>query len=84
MAVNKGITPTRQDFPEAVGKTVEIVELSADSDFYGITIRFHDKTSLTFNVEPAVITFPVLSVWPKGEEKILKEYPPVQGKTPRL
>jgi hypothetical protein len=75
---------TRQEFPEVKGKTVDFVELAADSDFYGITIRFQDKTSLTFTVEPAVITFPVLADWTGGEEKLLKEYQPMQSKTARL
>jgi hypothetical protein len=76
--------PTRQDFPEVKDKIVDTVELSADSDYYGITIRFHDKTSLTFTVEPCVITFPVLADWAGDDEKLLKEYKPTQSKIPRV
>jgi len=72
----------RQDFPEVKDKIVEIVELSVESDYYGISIRFQDKTSLTFSIEPAVFTFPIYSQWTDGEEKILKEYQPVSSDVP--
>jgi hypothetical protein len=84
MANIKGITPTRQDFPEVRDKIVDNVELSADSDYYGITISFRDKTTLTFAVEPCALTFPVYSQWTKGEEKPLREYEPVHSKSQRL
>jgi hypothetical protein len=49
--------PTRQDFPETKDKIVEIVEITAEPDYYGITIRFQDKTALTFVIEPCVVAF---------------------------
>jgi hypothetical protein len=72
-------TEIHQDFPEAKGKTVETVELSADAAYYGITIRFQDKTALTFTIESSVTTFPSYADWTGGEEKIIKEYPPVRS-----
>jgi len=69
-----------QNFPEAKGKIVEKVELSVESDYYGISSRFQDNTALSFTIEPSVITSPVYSDWTDGEENILKEYEPVCSK----
>ena len=70
---------TRQDFPEVKGKIVDTVELDIEMSFYGITLRFQDRTSLTFSIEPCVFTFPVYADWTGGEEKILKKYQPVRN-----
>jgi hypothetical protein len=73
-----------QDFPEVKGKTVEMVEISAGSDYYGVIIRFQDNTSLSFAIEPSVTTVatvPVYSQWTDGNEKVLKEYEPVRSET---
>jgi hypothetical protein len=75
--------PTRQDFPETRDKVVDTVELTAESDFYGITIRFQDKTALTFSLEPCLIAFPVYSDWEGGEETVLKKYQPILSKVYR-
>ena|SRR5579863_4743857 len=71
-------TEIHQDFPEVKDKIVETVELTAESDYYGISIRFQDKTTLAFTIESRVATVPVYSQWADGEEKIIKEYRPVR------
>jgi hypothetical protein len=71
--------PGRHYFPESIDKTVEFVELATEPGYYGITIRFKDKTALTFVVEPCVFTFPVYEDWTEGEAKILKQYPPIRS-----
>src|SRR5690242_13223544 len=76
--------PTRQDFPEARDKIDDIVELTAEADYYRITIRFQDSTTLTFVIEPCVAAFPIYSNWTDGEEKILKQYQPSFGKVPKM
>ena len=63
------------DFPEARGRTVERVELSADSDFPCITIRFQDNTDLTFVIDPALTFQADYSEWKAGNQKILKRWP---------
>ena len=75
---------TRQDFPEVKDKIIDAVELSSDDEFYGITLRFQDKTTLTFTIEPCVFTFPVLAHWENGEEKRLKLYKPVRSNVPKV
>ena len=70
----------KQPFPEVKGKIVDSVEITADAEYYGITISFQDSTSLTFTFEPCMVAFPVFAEWKEGEEKILKEYEPVRSK----
>ncbi|PYP91614.1 MAG: hypothetical protein DMG65_07205 [Candidatus Angelobacter sp. Gp1-AA117] len=71
-------------FPEAEGKIVETVELFSDHEYYAITLRFRDKTALNFALETAVFTFPVLSDWTDGNEKILKKYKSVRSNVQRM
>jgi len=63
------------EFPEARGRTVERVELSTDSDFPCVSIRFQDNTDLTVLIDPW-LTFQVdYSRWKAGNQKILKRWP---------
>jgi hypothetical protein len=71
--------PTRHDFPEVKGKIVEAVEVTVTSEYYGITVRLQDKTTLNFVMEPCVFAFPVYSDFTSGEEKILKQYRPIRS-----
>lgn len=71
--------PENQDFPEVKGKTVEKVEIAVESGHYGISVRFQDKTSLTFVIDSCVVTVPIYEDWTGGEGKTLKEYPPVRS-----
>lgn len=63
------------DFPEARGRTVEKVELSTDSDFPCISIRFQDSTDLTFVIDPALTFQADYSDWKAEEQKLLKRWP---------
>lgn len=72
-------SPTRHDFPEVKGKIVEAVEVTVTSEYYGITVRLQDKTTLNFVMEPCVFAFPVYSDFTSGEEKILKQYRPIRS-----
>ncbi|HEY6348321.1 MAG TPA: hypothetical protein VI636_02825 [Candidatus Angelobacter sp.] len=70
---------TRQEFPEVKGKIVEMVELTAEPDYFGISIRFDDKTGLAFSFEPCIFAVPTYADWTSGEEKFIKEYRPVRS-----
>lgn len=63
------------EFPQARGKTVEKVELSADADFPCISIRFHDHTDLTVVVDRWLTFRADYSRWHGGNQKVLKRWP---------
>src|SRR6478735_3122035 len=65
------------EFPEARGRTVERVELSTDSDFPCVSIRFQDNTDLTVVIDPWLTFRADYSEWNAGNQKILKRWPPV-------
>ncbi|HET8888929.1 MAG TPA: hypothetical protein VFQ41_08500 [Candidatus Angelobacter sp.] len=69
--------PRLVEFPQARGRTVEMVELNLDSDFHCISIRFQDETDLTFVIDPALTFRADYSRWKDGEQKILKRWPPI-------
>ena len=84
MAEDKGKQSPEQDtsttrFPEAEGKIVKSIELTAESGYYGIDINFTDNTAMVFSIEPFVMAFPYLGDWTAGERKILKEWKPVRS-----
>ncbi|PYP91846.1 MAG: hypothetical protein DMG65_05965 [Candidatus Angelobacter sp. Gp1-AA117] len=92
MAESKGTHPSKKrtsrkevlEFPEVNGKTVEAVELFSDHEYYAITVRFQDKTALHFALETAVFSFPTLSNWKSGNDRILKKYKSVGSNIQRL
>ena len=73
----KASYPQLVQFPQAKGRTVEMVEMSLDSDFHCISIRFQDETDLTFVIDPALTFQADYSRFKDGNQKILKRWPPV-------
>ncbi len=65
------------EFPQARGKTVEKVELSADSDFPCISIRFQDNTDLTVVIDRWLTFRADYSKWKDGNQQVLKRWPRV-------
>lgn len=63
------------EFPEARGRTVKKVELSTDSDFPCISIRFQDNTDLTVVIDTALTFQADYSRWKAGNQKVLKRWP---------
>jgi hypothetical protein len=63
------------EFPQARGRTVDKVELSTDSDFSCISIRFTDKTDLTVVIDPWLTFQADYSRWKDGNRKVLKRWP---------
>ena len=66
-------------FSEVKGKIIEAVEI--DPDVQAIAIVFSDKTSLTFELDPALIVFPQLSGWRTGDWKSIRQWPALHSKT---
>jgi hypothetical protein len=66
-------------FPQARGRTVEKVELSLDSDFHCISIRFKDNTDLTVVIDTTLTFRAEYSEWKAGNQKVLKRWPVVRS-----
>ena len=66
-------------FPQVRGRTVELVELSLDSDFYCVSIRFKDNTDLTVVIDTALTFQAEYSEWKAGNQKVLKRWPVIQS-----
>lgn len=62
-------------FREAVGKTVEFVEMGTSADFPCVEIGFTDKTALHFLIEPRLTMEPSYSDWRTGNLRPLLEWP---------
>jgi hypothetical protein len=69
----------RLTFPDAKGKTVELVELFADIDCPCVSIRFDDSTDLTVVIDPALIFSVTFSKWKEGNERVLKYWPAIHS-----
>jgi hypothetical protein len=67
------------NFPQARGRTVEKVELSLDSDYHCVSIRFKDNTDLTVVIDPALMFQATYSEWKAGNQRVLKRWPLVRG-----
>lgn len=66
-------------FPEAEGKIIKSIELTAESDYYGINVNFTDKTAMVFSIETFVVSFPIYADWTTRERKVIKEFKPVRS-----
>ena len=61
-------------FPQAKGKIITEARLSVSPDYYLVEIRFGDKTTLSFDLEPCVRVSPKLVDWKTGNYKLLKRW----------
>ncbi|MGZ4890302.1 MAG: hypothetical protein ACXWBH_14065, partial [Candidatus Angelobacter sp.] len=66
------------EFPQARGRTVEMVELNIRSDFHCVSIRFQDNTDLTVVIDPGLTFKAEYSDWKTGNQKVLKRWPVVR------
>ena len=64
-------------FSQARGRTVKMVELSLDSDFHCVSIRFKDNTDLTVVINTALTFRAEYSEWKAGNQKFVKRWPVV-------
>ena len=75
----KPVNNRRVIFPEARGRTVELVELFTDSDFPCVSIRFQDSTDLTVVIDPVLTFSASFSKWKDGNECVLKRWPLIRS-----
>jgi len=66
-------------FPEAKGRTVELVELFTDPDFPCVSIRFDDSTDLTVVIDPVLTFSASFSKWKEGNERVLMRWPMIRS-----
>jgi hypothetical protein len=59
----------------AIGKTVEKITVTNESDFRVITVRFADRTAIHFTLHPRIEVEPELVDWTTGDGEALREYP---------
>jgi len=62
------------EFPQAKGRTVELVQLIADSDYHCLSIRFKDKTDLSVVIDPALSFRANFSDWKTHNQRVIKEW----------
>jgi hypothetical protein len=67
----------RMKFPQVKGKEIETVEVSTDGDDHSITLCFHDKTELRFDIEPGFTVATGYGDWKTGNWRPIKRWPPV-------
>jgi hypothetical protein len=67
------------EFPQARGRTVDKVELSADPSFPCISIRFKDNTDLTVMIHSGLTFRADYSEWKAGNQKLLKRWPAIRS-----
>jgi hypothetical protein len=67
------------NFPQASGRMVEKVELSLNSDFQCVSIRFKDNTDLTVVIDAGLSFQAQYSEWKAGNQKILKRWPVIRS-----
>lgn len=75
--------PTRRakiaDFPEVRDKIISFVEVIDATEGFGITIRFHDNSTLHFDLESYIVVSPFYTQYEDGEETAVKRWQPIQS-----
>jgi hypothetical protein len=67
-------------FPQAKGRTVELIELIADADYHCISIRFQDKTDLSVVIDPSLTFNANFSDWKTSNQRELKRWPAIRSR----
>jgi hypothetical protein len=67
------------EFPQVKGKKLEGAAFSTCIEDHSITLRFHDKTELRFDIEPGFTVFADYADWKTGNHQPIKKWPPVRS-----
>jgi hypothetical protein len=62
------------EYPDVVGKTVEKVTATNESDFRCITVKFTDKTAIHFGLRTRITMEPEHVDWKTGDGNVLRSY----------
>ena len=68
------------EFPQVKGKRLEAVEFSTRPENHVISLRFHDKTMLTFDIEPGFTFFANYANWKNGNYRPIRRWQPVRSR----
>jgi hypothetical protein len=69
---------------EIKGKLVECVEIFDSGDYHMIGVRFQDKTSISFSIEPGFTLFTDYADWKTGNWRPIKRWPPLRSQGLRV
>ncbi|HEX3094501.1 MAG TPA: hypothetical protein VHW72_17825 [Candidatus Angelobacter sp.] len=69
---------------EVKGKLVDLVEVFTASDSHSINVRFQDKTSLRFAIDPGFIMETEYADWKSGNWRPIKRWPLIHSETHRI
>src|SRR4029077_21089808 len=70
-------------FEEVKGKVVDLVEVFTAGENHAIDIRFQDKTSLHFVIDPGFILETEYADWKTGNWRPIKRWPLIHSETHR-
>jgi hypothetical protein len=68
------------NFPQVKGKKLEDVEFSTCAEDHSIHLLFHDKTALTFSLEPGFTLFTDYADWKTGDCRPIRNWRPVRSR----
>jgi hypothetical protein len=71
-------------FEEVKGKTVDLIEVFVCADYNCVDVRFDDKTSLTFAIEPAFTLETEHADWKTSDWRLIKKWPLIHSKSHRV
>ena len=69
---------------EVNGKTVDFVEVFLAAEYSSINVRFDDKTTLSFRVEPGFTLEPEYYDWKTGNWRGIKRWPLIRSESHRI
>jgi hypothetical protein len=71
-------------FEEVKGKLVDLVEVFTAGEYHSIDVRFQDKTSLHFVIDPGFTLETEYADWKAGNWRPIKRWPLVHSETHRI
>jgi hypothetical protein len=69
---------------EMKGKPVDAVEIFTASDHHAINVRFQDKTTLNFTIDPCFLLQAEYADWKTGDWRRIKRWPLIRSETHRV
>ena len=71
-------------FEEVKGKPVDFVEVFTAGEYHSINVRFQDKTTLHFIIDPGFILETEYVDWKTGNWRPIKRWPLIHSETHRI